>query len=94
MLAYNRYFQRARVERIDRLDVDLERLAEVQRAIAGAASALAATRASRDAEGKRLAEERAAREQLLVEIDARLKDQRARITTLGRDEAELAGWER
>ncbi|HJT97281.1 MAG TPA: peptidoglycan DD-metalloendopeptidase family protein, partial [Rhodanobacteraceae bacterium] len=44
-----------------------------------------------DAEGKRLAQERAARERLLVEIDARLKDQRARITTLGRDEAELAG---
>lgn len=91
VLAYNRYFQRARIGRIDRLDLDLERLAEVQRAIAGAAAALAATRASRDAEGQRLAEERAARERLLAGIDARLKDQRARIATLGRDEAELGG---
>lgn len=91
VLAYNRYFQRAQVGRIDRLNVDLARLAEVQQAIAGAAAALAATRASRDAEGQRLLEERAARERLLVEIDARLKDQRARIATLGRDEAELGG---
>lgn len=91
VLAYNRYFQRAQVGRIDRLNGDLARLADVQQAITDAAAALAATRASRDAEGQRLTDERAARERLLAEIDARLKDQRARLATLGRDEAELAG---
>jgi septal ring factor EnvC (AmiA/AmiB activator) len=91
VLAYNRYFQRAQVGRIDRLNGDLARLAEVQQAITDAAAALVATRAARDAEGQRLAEERAARERLLVELDARLQDQRARLATLGRNEAELAG---
>ncbi|RYD14572.1 MAG: peptidase M23 [Lysobacteraceae bacterium] len=89
VLAYHRYFQRARVGRIATLDADLARLAEVQRAIADAVAAIAATRASRDAESQRLVGERAARETLVREIDARLADQRSRIATLGRDEAEL-----
>ena len=91
VLAYHRYFQRARIGRIATLDADLARLADVQRAIADAVAAIAATRASRDAESQRLVGERAAREALMREIDARLADQRSRIATLGRDEAELAG---
>ena len=62
VLAYNRYFERARIGRIDRLSIDLEDLAKVQASIRQATAALAATRASRASEGDKLESERSERE--------------------------------
>lgn len=90
VLAYHRYFQRAQVERIDRLRGDLRELADVQASIEAATAELDRTRAERAAEGHRLEAERAERETLVAGIDAKLKDQGARIAALGKDEAALS----
>jgi len=54
VLAYNRYFQRARVGRIDQLSVDLEDLAKVQDSIRAKTAELESTRNARAAEGDKL----------------------------------------
>lgn len=89
VLSYHRYFQRAQVERIDALLGDLRSLAEVKASIEAARGELEITRTARSAEGEHLESERAEREKLVGEIDAKLKDQGARIAALGRDEAAL-----
>jgi len=89
VLAYNRYFQRARVGRIDQLSVDLEDLAKVQESIRTKTAELASTRDARAAEGAKLETERGEREKLVGELDAKLKEQGARVATLGKDEKAL-----
>jgi septal ring factor EnvC (AmiA/AmiB activator) len=89
VLAYNRYFQRSRIGRIDRLSRDLQALADVQASIRKAAADLAATRDVRAAEGTRLDAERSEREALVAELDAKLKEQGARVAALGKDEKSL-----
>jgi len=89
VLAYHRYFQRAQVEQIERLLGDLRRLADVQAQIRGASAELAASRDARAAEGAKLDGERSARAELLAQLEAKLKDQAARLAALGRNEAEL-----
>ena len=89
VLAYHRYFQRAQVEQIERLRADLQRLADVQEEIRHAADELAATRDARRQEGAKLDAERAGRAELLGQLEAKMKDQAARIAALGRNEAEL-----
>ncbi len=89
VLAYHRYFQRAQLGHIDKLRDDLKRLADVQDSILAATQELTATRDVRDAESKKLETERGERAQLVASIDAKLKDQGARIAALGKDEAAL-----
>ena len=89
VLAYHRYFQRAQVAQIEHLLGDLRQLADVQAAIRSATAELVATRDARSAEGARLEVERSARTELLAQIEAKLKDQGARIAALGRNESEL-----
>jgi len=90
VLAYNRYFQRARIGRIDQLSIDLEQLANVQAAIRQKTEELAATRDARAAEGVRLETERTERAALLDQLDATLKEQGARAAALGKDEKSLS----
>lgn len=90
VLAYHRYFQRAQVGRIDQLLGDLRQLADVQHSIEAATKELGLTRASREAESLNLDAERSARAVLVGQIDAKLKDQGARIAALGKDEAALS----
>jgi septal ring factor EnvC (AmiA/AmiB activator) len=90
VLAYHRYFQRAQVGQIERLLGDLRQLADVQAAIRSTTAELVATREERSAEGSKLEAERGARADLLARIEAKLKDQGARIAALGRNESDLA----
>jgi len=90
VLAYNRYFQRARIGRIDQLSIDLEQLANVQAAIRQKTQELASTRDARAAEGVRLETERTERAALLDQLDATLKEQGARAAALGKDEKALS----
>jgi len=90
VLAYHRYFQRARIGRIDQLSADLQQLAEVQDSIRQKAAELAATRDARSAEGQKLQSERTERAALLEQLDARLKEQGARVAALGKDEQALS----
>ena len=90
VLAYHRYFQRARIGRIDQLSADLEQLAAVQDSIRQKTAELAATRDARSAEGAKLETERTERAALVAELDAKLKEQGARVAALGKDEQALS----
>jgi murein hydrolase activator len=89
VLAYHRYFQRARLGRIDRLRGDLARLAALQEDIGKAQAALAQARVEQAAQQVRLEDERRERASLVATIDARLADEASRIAALGKDETEL-----
>jgi len=86
VLAYNRYFQRARIGRIDRLSEDLKELADVQESIRKKTAELAATRDAQSAEVAKLETERTERAALLDDLDAKLKEQGARAAALGKNE--------
>ena len=91
VLAYHRYFQRARMDRIDDLLEDLGQLAEVQKAIASKTAQLNSTRAQREAEVAVLDQRRTQRQAFLAEIDATLDDQRARLALMAKDEKAVVG---
>jgi murein hydrolase activator len=90
VLAYNRYFQRARIGRIDQLSADLEELAKVQDSIRRKSDELAAARDARSAEAARLEGERSERAALVDQLDAKLKAQGERAAALGKDEKALS----
>lgn len=89
VLAYHRYFQRARMGRIDELLTDLADLARVQQAIEDQVAQIGATRTERNSESTRLDAERVERHVMLDALDLSLRDQTARLTALGKDEAAL-----
>jgi len=89
MLAYYRYFERARVHEIDALLEDLQALAQLQADIERETVALKASRDERAIQAQRLDGEREQRHLLLGELDAALKDQTARLAALGKDEKAL-----
>ncbi len=89
VLAYHRYFQRARIERIQGLLGDLAELARLQQAIREQNAQLDATRSQRQTEIDALEAERVQRRRLLEQIDATLKDQQSRLAVLGKDEKAL-----
>lgn len=89
VLAYHRYFQRARVERIDDLLVDLNQLAEVQLAIEQQNAELDATRTRSEQEAETLRGQRGEREAMLAELDKRLDAQQARLALMAKDEKGL-----
>lgn len=89
VLAYHRYFQRARMGRIEELLADLADLAKVQQAIEAQLAQIEATRAERNAESQRLQAEKAERETLIDTLERDLKDQSARLAALGKDEVAL-----
>lgn len=89
VLAYHRYFQRARMGRIGELLTDLADLARVQQAIEEQVAQIGATRAERNGESARLDAERVERQAMLDALDLSLRDQAARLAALGKDEAAL-----
>ena len=86
MLQYYHYFEKARVGEIDGLLKDLDALSQVQDAIEKETAELTATRDQRTAQSKQLDDEREHRAKVLADIDDALKDQRARLAALGKDE--------
>ncbi len=89
VLAYHRYFQRARVDRIDGLLVDLKQLAEVQQRIEDKRGELTATRSQRETDVAALQAQRDERAKLLGDLDVKLKDQQARLALMAKDEKVL-----
>lgn len=89
MLAYYRYFERARLGEIAALLSDLDALAKVQGAIEKQTAELRDAREQRAAQAQQLEAERLARTKALDELDATLRDQRSRLATLGKDEKAL-----
>jgi murein hydrolase activator len=89
ILAYFRYFEHARVGEIDSLLKSLDELAQVQAAIDGETAKLKTTRDDRVAEALQFDHERVQRRQVLVDLDAQLKDEQSRLAVLGKDEKAL-----
>lgn len=89
MLAYYRYFERARVHEIDSLLKDLQALAQVQADIERETAALKQSRDERELQVQQLDTERVQRRRLLGELEAALKDQNLRLAALGKDEKSL-----
>jgi septal ring factor EnvC (AmiA/AmiB activator) len=81
-LVYSAYFQKDRVQRVQRLMADLARLQELEGAITAEQQALQATRAQREEQAKILARQRAAQQKLASETDAQYKDQAQRLAAL------------
>ncbi|WP_449423817.1 murein hydrolase activator EnvC family protein [Rhodanobacter lindaniclasticus] len=81
-LVYSQYFQRDRVQRVERLMGDLARLQELESAIAAEQQALQATKVQREQQAQQLTRQRAARQKLAVETDAKYKDQTQRLAAM------------
>ena len=89
LLAYFRYFERARVGEIEQLLNDLASLARVQQAIVQETEQIRQSRGAREDDARRLADQRDERRQTLAALEASLKDQASRLAALGRDEKGL-----
>lgn len=87
VLAYHRYFQADRQERIAGLIEELRELAAVARQIQDQRDVLEAARATQQADLATLEAQRGERAGLLATLEAGFKDRAARLAALGRDEA-------
>src|SRR6185312_9934790 len=81
-LVYSQYFQRDRVQRVEKLMGDLARLQELESSIAAQQQTLQATKAQRQQQAQQLARQRAARQKLAAETDAKYKDQAQRLAAM------------
>lgn len=88
-LAYSRYFQENRVEKIRGLLADLSRLQEVEAAITAEQQKLEATRAEREARAAELEKQRTNQAKLVAEADSKYKDQAQRIAALKQNEQDM-----
>lgn len=89
VMAYNRYFQRERVARIDGLMDELEALARVVQQVRDQRLALDESRAQQQERIAALESQREERRALVAGLEARFKDANARLQALGRDERDL-----
>ncbi|MET0618523.1 MAG: peptidoglycan DD-metalloendopeptidase family protein [Luteibacter sp.] len=88
-LAYSRYFQENRVEKIRGLLADLSRLREVEAAITAEQQKLEATRAEREKRAGELERQRAGQARLVAEADSKYKDQAQRMAALKQNEQDM-----
>lgn len=88
-LAYHRYLQRDRAQRIAALSTELQALDEVEREIAARRAQLDATRSQQRAKVAALAKDRKINAALTAELDQRYQDRSAREKALGQDARSL-----
>ncbi|MHA6206125.1 murein hydrolase activator EnvC family protein [Dyella soli] len=88
-LAYSKYFQEDRVQRVQKLMGDLARLQDLESQITAEQQALQASRAQRETQAKALEEQRATQARLVADTDAQYKDQAARLAALKQNEQSL-----
>ena len=86
VLAYHRYFQADRQQRITGLMAELRELAAVAQQITDQRQILEAARQQQQTELAALEAQRGERAGVLAALEARFKDRAARLATLGRDE--------
>lgn len=86
VLAYHRYFQRDRQQRITGISAELQSLAQVGEQIEAKQAELVAARDKQKSELATLAEQRRERGKVVSSLDSKFRDRKARITALGRDE--------
>jgi septal ring factor EnvC (AmiA/AmiB activator) len=86
VLAYHRYFQRDRQQRITGLNAELAALAKVGEDIQAKQQSLLAARDKQKNELAAVAAQRRERGKLVSSLDTKFRDRSARLTALGRDE--------
>ena len=86
VLAYHRYFERDRHQRIVGLSAELATLAQVSEQVNSRQQDLLAARAEQQSQLDALAAQRAARGKVVASLDASYRDKNARLSALGRDE--------
>jgi len=86
VLAYHRYFEKDRQQRIVGLSAQLQSLAQVSEEVKTRQQELLAARAKQQSELDALAAQRTTRGKFVASLDASYRDQNARLNALGRDE--------
>ncbi|KFN44024.1 murein hydrolase activator EnvC family protein [Arenimonas oryziterrae] len=86
VLAYHRYFQNDRQQRIAGLTTELQSLAQVAEQVQARQQSLEVARGQQQAQLADLAAQKRERGKLVSSIEARYRDRSARINALGRDE--------
>jgi septal ring factor EnvC (AmiA/AmiB activator) len=86
VLAYHHYFEKARTERIGKVNAELEELASVATQIEARKQELLAAQDRQRGESQRLDAQKRERSQRVAKLDARYKDRSTRLGALGRDE--------
>jgi septal ring factor EnvC (AmiA/AmiB activator) len=86
VLAYHHYFEKARSERIGKVNAELEELASVATQIEARKQELLAAQDRQRGESQRLDAQKRERSQRVAKLDARYKDRSTRLGALGRDE--------
>jgi septal ring factor EnvC (AmiA/AmiB activator) len=81
-LAYSKYFQEDRVQRVQKLMGDLAHLQDLEAQITTQQQALQAARAEREQQAKALEQQRTAQARLAAQVDAQYKDQGERLSAL------------
>ncbi|MEO6798353.1 MAG: peptidoglycan DD-metalloendopeptidase family protein [Rhodanobacter sp.] len=81
-LVYSQYFQRDRVQRVQKLMGELLRLQELEASITAEQQALQATKVEREEHARELTQQRAAQQKLADAADARFKDQAQRLAAM------------
>ncbi|MBT2119417.1 peptidoglycan DD-metalloendopeptidase family protein [Dyella sp. LX-66] len=81
-LAYSKYFQEDRVQKVQKLMGDLARLQDLEARIATEQQALQATKAQRQEQARTLEQQRAEQAKLAAQTDAQYKDQGERLAQL------------
>jgi septal ring factor EnvC (AmiA/AmiB activator) len=86
VLAYHRYFEHDRQQRIVGLRAELQSLAQVSEQVKHQQQELLAARTQQQSELDALAAQRNARGKVVASLDSNYRDQKARLSALGRDE--------
>lgn len=81
-LAYSKYFQEDRVQKVQKLMGDLARLQDLEARIATEQQALQAAKAQRQEQARALEQQRAEQARLAAQTDAQYKDQAERLAQL------------
>ena len=81
-LVYSTYFQRDRIQRVQKLMVDLTDLQQLETDITAKQQALQADRVEREKHAKTLNAQRAAQQKLAAEADAQYKNEAEQLTAL------------
>jgi septal ring factor EnvC (AmiA/AmiB activator) len=88
-LAYSKYFQQDRVEKVQQLMGELAKLQELESQITAEQQALEATRAQRQQQADALQQQRKQQQQLASQIDAQYKNQAQKLAAMKQNEQSL-----
>jgi septal ring factor EnvC (AmiA/AmiB activator) len=88
-LAYSKYFQHDRLEKVQQLMTELAKLQDVETQITAEQQALQATRAQRQQQAAALEDQRKTQQKLAGQIDAQYKNEAQRLSAMKQNEQSL-----